>query len=70
MKKFAWLGFFFLSVLFASAQSAGDFRVVKTVNGNIVNFTVDNLGFIYLLSSDNQLKKIEPMEIQSAYSMT
>jgi hypothetical protein len=58
MKTFTWLGLFFLSALFASAQSAGDFHVVKTVNGNIVNFTVDNLGFIYLLSSDNQLKKI------------
>ena len=34
------------------------FKTRKLITGDIVNFTVDNLGFVYLLSSDNQLKKI------------
>jgi len=58
MKKVAIFSILFFLVLFAAAQGDGGFRVVKTIRGNIVNFTVDNLGFIYTLSSDNQLKKV------------
>ena len=34
------------------------FRQVKTLRGDIVGFTVDNLDNIYLLSSTNQVKKL------------
>ena len=51
----------------ASAQqtaSAGavpmDFQLTLTLSQDIVDFTVDNLGNIYLLNSANQLKKIGP----------
>ena len=33
---------------------------MKTVNGDIVSFTVDNLDYIYLLGSTNQVKKLNP----------
>ena len=42
----------------ASAQSDSAFRFVKTVNGDIVSFTVDNLDYLYLLGSTNQVKKL------------
>ena len=32
--------------------------LVKTVTGHITDFTTDNLGNIYLISSTNQLKKL------------
>jgi hypothetical protein len=38
----------------------GDFKLTLTLSQDIVDFTVDNLGNIYLLNSDNQLKKIGP----------
>jgi hypothetical protein len=48
--------FFFAT--FAHAQVDTSFQLVKTINGDIVAFTVDNLDNIYLLSSTNQLKKL------------
>ena len=52
----------------ASAQEAhppvtaapGDFQLTLTIPQDIVDFTVDNLGNIYILNSDNQLKKLGP----------
>ena len=38
--------------------SMGDFVLTLKVNQDIVDFTVDNLGNIYVLNSDNQLKKL------------
>ena len=40
--------------------SMGDFILTLKVTQDIVDFTVDNLGNIYVLNSDNQLKKISP----------
>jgi len=40
------------------AQTDTSFQHVRTVFGDIVAFTVDNLDNIYLLNSDNQIKKI------------
>ncbi|HMH21337.1 MAG TPA: hypothetical protein VK563_06160 [Puia sp.] len=40
------------------AQQNGGFYLSKTISADIVDFTVDNLGNIYLLSKDNQLKKL------------
>jgi hypothetical protein len=36
------------------------FVLSKTIRADIVDFSVDNLGNLYLLSSDNQLKKLGP----------
>jgi hypothetical protein len=41
-----------------AAQTDTSFQFVKTVKGDIVSFTVDNLDNIYLLSSTNQVKKL------------
>ena len=40
------------------AQNDSSFWLLKTVNGDIVDFTVDNLDNLYLLNSRNQVKKI------------
>lgn len=37
-----------------------DFALTLTIAQDIVDFTVDNLGNIYVLNSDNQLKKLGP----------
>lgn len=42
----------------AAAQTDSSFQLLKAVNGDIVAFTVDNLDNIYLLSSTNQVKKL------------
>ncbi len=39
------------------AQTDTTFRLVKTMKGDIVEFTVDNLDNIYILNSRNQIKK-------------
>lgn len=44
--------------LSALAQEQDGFVLSKTIKGDIVDFTVDNLGNLYLLSRDNQLKKL------------
>lgn len=43
----------------ASAQDSS-FVLNRTIQADIADFTVDNLGNIYLLNSDNQLKKLSP----------
>jgi hypothetical protein len=48
----------FLVTGFASAQTDTSFQFIKTIKGDIVAFTVDNLDNIYLLSSTNQVKKL------------
>jgi hypothetical protein len=42
----------------AIAQQDSSFVFKRAIRGDIVDFTVDNLGNIYLLNSDNQLKKV------------
>jgi hypothetical protein len=49
--------FLFVFVL-AGAQTDTSFRPFKTIRGDIAGFTVDNLDNIYLLSSTNQVKKL------------
>ena len=59
MKK-TWL----ISLLFilaqarAAAQTDTSFRLVKTITGDIADFTIDNLDNIYILNSRNQVKKL------------
>lgn len=49
-----------LITLGASAQRASDFVLTKAIGGDFIDFTVDNLGNIYVLNKDNQLKKLSP----------
>ncbi len=35
-------------------------KLVQVIEGNVIDFTVDNLGNIYLVNKDYQLKKLEP----------
>src|SRR5687768_16876353 len=57
-KLTAILLFFFFFCAITNAQTDTSFTLVKVVNGDIVAFTVDNLDNVYLLSSTNQVKKI------------
>jgi len=56
--KFLLIGFLITSFMSTKAQSESSFLLNKTIRADIVDFTVDNLGNIYLLSKDNQLKKL------------
>src|SRR5579863_9753434 len=61
----AVLSFFLCSGPYADAQQeargvAAPFSLTRTLSADIVDFTVDNLGNIYVLNKDNQLKKESP----------
>jgi hypothetical protein len=49
-----------ISLLFAGFCAAQDavFTEVKTVDGEYIDFSIDNLGNYYLLTKNNQLKKL------------
>lgn len=51
-----------ISLLFAClssiAQTDTSFKLIRTISGDIKAFTVDNLDNVYLLSSTNQVKKL------------
>ncbi len=57
MKRIAY-SLVFLFSLTAHAQVDTAFRLLRTISGDIVDFSVDNLDNVYLFSSSNQLKKI------------
>jgi len=57
-RKLNILFLFFLWPGFVIAQADSSFKLVKTISGDIIAFTVDNLDNIYLLSSTNQVKKL------------
>jgi hypothetical protein len=42
------------------SQAGTDIKLIQTIPGSIADFTVDNLGNIFLLDSSNQLKKLSP----------
>ncbi|GGB08188.1 hypothetical protein [Puia dinghuensis] len=44
----------------SSADTTTAFRLTQTFRQDIVDFTIDNLGNIYVLNKDNQLKKLGP----------
>ena len=50
---------FLLAVHYAPAQQGADFVLSKEIHAEIADFTVDNLGNIYVLSKDNLLKKLD-----------
>jgi len=52
------LFFFCLLKLSSNAtDSTVNLKLIKTVQGNITDFSVDNLGNVYLITSTNQIKK-------------
>lgn len=59
LKKLA-LAFYCICLLALAgiAQSDSSFLLTKIIKGNFTSFTVDNLDNIYLLTTGNQLKKI------------
>ena len=59
MKKTLLLSLLLLAGYFLRAQEDTAFRHVKTIRGDIASFTVDNLDDVYLLSTRNQLKKLD-----------
>jgi hypothetical protein len=42
------------------AQSDSAFQFIKSIKGNFSYFNIDNLDFIYLITDNNQLKKLDP----------
>ena len=70
MKRILYHPFLFLLALVAAgaahgqqpapADTSGLFRLSRTLGPDVVDFTVDNLGNIYVLNKVNQLKKLSP----------
>lgn len=60
MKHISFSIFFLLALYNVDiyAQTDSTFTLSKTIEGDIVDFTADNVGNMYLLSKTNQLKKI------------
>lgn len=52
------LSIFFILIVFASAAQDSTFKLVDSIQSDYVDFTVDNLGNYYLLTTNNQLKKL------------
>jgi hypothetical protein len=58
MKPVLNILFLFMSCATAMAQTDTSFRLLRTISGDIVDFTIDNLDNIYILNSRNQVKKL------------
>jgi hypothetical protein len=58
MKKFLLITIVALLGTHAIGQTDTSFRFIKAIKGDIIAFTVDNLDNVYLLSSSNQVKKL------------
>jgi hypothetical protein len=59
LKKLLILVFPFIAQ-YVIAQSDSAYHVVKAINGEFSSFTADNLGNLYIISKNNQLKKLNP----------
>lgn len=58
MKKFLLTAIIAMLSICSIAQTDTSFRFIKAIKGDIAAFTIDNLDNIYLLSSTNQVKKL------------
>jgi hypothetical protein len=59
MRNLAFIVCFFCAFTGKVAgQTDSSFRLIKVISGDIVGFTTDNLDNLYLLSSTNQVKKL------------
>jgi hypothetical protein len=56
----AVLSILFLALLSGSSAAQADtsFHLLRTISGDIVDFTIDNLDNVYILNSRNQVKKL------------
>lgn len=59
MKKFTAIFFLLVTALVGRTQADTTFRLIRTMSGDIVDFTVDNLDNVYVLNSRNQVKKFD-----------
>ncbi|MEI9958569.1 MAG: hypothetical protein WDM90_20195 [Ferruginibacter sp.] len=57
--KIILFSFLCLCASVAYSQSDSAFSFLKSIKGNYVDFSVDNLDNIYLITDNNQLKKID-----------
>lgn len=57
MKKGIGILFLLIVSMVGFGQADTSFRLLRTMQGDIVDFTVDNLDNIYILTSRNQVKK-------------
>jgi hypothetical protein len=55
--KTAFVFFFLVLASSLAAQPDSTFQLSRTIKGDFVDFSVDNLGNIYTVSTDNRLKK-------------
>jgi len=60
LKTSAIILLFLFTVLLAGAQAPATLPLVSVLKGGYADFSVDNLGNILLLDSNNQLKKLSP----------
>ena len=58
MKRVLNILLLLFTVTAGKAQADTSFKLVRTISGDIVSFTVDNLDNIYILNSRNQVKKL------------
>lgn len=58
MKKFILIFLIGAASFTVNAQDDTSFKFIKAINGDIVDFTVDNLDNIYILNSRGQIKKL------------
>jgi hypothetical protein len=60
LKKIILLYLFCLPVAISFAQFDSSFKKVSVVGKDIIDFTTDNLGNIFLLNKNYQIKKVKP----------
>ena len=58
MKNFFYILFISFSIS-CFGQADTSFQLIKTIKGDIIDFTVDNLDNLYIVNSKNQLKKLD-----------
>ena len=58
LKPYIVFIFCILSIQSIAADSTINFQLSKVYKGNFSNFSIDNLGNIYLITSSNQIKKL------------
>lgn len=58
MKIYLFLTVFFCATL-CKASTDTSFQAIKTIKGSYTNFTLDNLGNVFLLDEQNQIKKLD-----------
>ena len=59
MKRATLILFSLVLAAIGHGQTDSSFKLIRTLRGDIVDFTVDNLDNIYILTSRNQVKKFD-----------